>query len=548
MKASLHFFLFKTIILVLLLLGSNTARCQDTVFYNLESPYHTVFTHLNNLQPKTYHPKIAAKAFDQQEISEKRAAELAVKLKQIWDGQGILIPVDRLPQESDYVDSLSGQPIFVVTQQYPEIFLKKKENRWLYAPSTFQAIDQIHNKIYPFGSDLLLNLLPRGIGNTYYFRLQVWQYLGIALFLIIGYIFYRVFTAAVDKFLIRFAKRLGYNELVERFVDPIAKPFSLLLMFVAWLIFLPVLQLPVSISQYVVMLLKAIMPFFGVMILYASADVLSLYFEKLASRTSTTMDDQLIPIVRRSMKFVIVAVGILFILNNLKVNITALLAGLSIGGLALALAAQETLKNFFGSIMIFIDRPFQIGDWISSDGIDGTVEEVGFRSTRIRTFRNSVTSVPNGRLADLTIDNHGLRVFRRFNTHIAVTYDTAPETISAFVEGLRKIVADHPHTRKDFYEVHLNEMGSASLNILFYIFFEVPTWSEELTCRHEVLLEILRLAVAMEVRFAFPTQTLHMETFPGQPSLTPESLEDMDTLKKRLDKFFREQSKNKNTT
>jgi MscS family membrane protein len=156
--------------------------------------------------------------------------------------------------------------------------------------------------------------------------------------------------------------------------------------------------------------------------------------------------------------------------------------------------------------------------------------------------------VPNGRLADLTIDNHGLRVFRRFNTHIAVTYDTAPETISAFVEGLRKIVADHSHTRKDFYEVHLNEMGSASLNILFYIFFEVPTWSEELTCRHEVLLEILRLAVAMEVRFAFPTQTLHMETFPGQPSLTPESLEDMDTLKKRLDKFFQEQSKNKNTT
>ncbi len=544
----MHFFLFKTIILLILLGTYYPAVGQDTVVYNLESPYHTVYTHLQNLQPKSYRPKIAGRAFDQEGISEKRAANLAIKLKQIWDGQGVLIPVDRLPQEPNHLDSISGQHIFVVDSQYPEIFLKRKGSRWLYPPSTFQAIDQLHNKIYPFGSDLLVNLLPRGLGNTYYFRLQVWQYLGIVLFFLFGYIFYRIFTAAFDKFLIRFAKKLGYDEVVERFVDPVAKPFSLLLMFVLWLIFLPVLQLPINISQYVVMLLKAIMPFFGVMILYALADILSLYFEKLASKTTTTMDDQLIPIIRRSMKFVVIAVGILFILNNLKVNITALLAGLSIGGIAIALAAQETLKNFFGSIMIFIDRPFQIGDWISSDGIDGTVEEVGFRSTRVRTFRNSVTSVPNGKLADLTIDNHGLRVYRRFNTHIAVTYDTAPETISAFVDGLRKIVDDHPHTRKDFYEIHLNEMGNFSLNILFYIFFEVPTWSEELTCRHQVLMEVLKLAEAMQVRFAFPTQTLHMETFPGQPSLTPESLQDMETLKKKLEEYFQEQSKNKNIT
>jgi MscS family membrane protein len=87
-------------------------------------------------------------------------------------------------------------------------------------------------------------------------------------------------------------------------------------------------------------------------------------------------------------------------------------------------------------------------------------------------------------------------------------------------------------------------MGSSSLNILFYIFFEVPTWSEELTCRHQVLLEVLKLAEVLEVRFAFPTQTLHMETFPGQTSLTPQSLEDMEVLRKRLNDYFQEQSKN----
>jgi MscS family membrane protein len=545
MKVNMPSFLFKYFLpLVVGWLLAFPARAQDTVFYNLGSPYHTINTHLQNLQADSYHPQVAGKTFNQEHISPEEATNLAIKLKQIWDGEGMVIAVDRMPQESNYIDTLAGQSIYVISNKHPEIFLKKVDRRWLYASSSYLAIEQIHDSIYPFGADLLVNLLPRGVGNNRYFGLKLWQYLGIVIFLILGYGFYRIFTTAIDKFLIRLARRLGYTEVVEKFVEPVARPLSLLLLFVFWLIFLPMLQFPVTVSKYLVMALKAVMPFFGVMIFYALVDVLSLYFQKLALRTSSTMDDQLIPIIRRSMKVFVVIVGMLFILHNLDVNITALLAGLSIGGLALALAAQETLKNFFGSIMIFLDRPFQIGDWISSDGIDGTVEEVGFRSTRIRTFRNSVTSVPNGRLADQTIDNHGLRMYRRFNTHIAVTYDTPANVISTFVEGLKKIVAEHPHTRKDYYEIHLHEMGSSSLNILFYIFFKVPSWTEELTCRHQVLLEILKLAEALEVRFAFPTQTLHMETFPGKLSLTPESFQDMKTLREKLDDYFNAKSKN----
>jgi MscS family membrane protein len=525
------FSLFRPLLTLLLIWQlAYTAGAQDTVYYNLGSPYHTVYTHLDNLQPKNYHPLVAGKAFDQSKITKKQAARLAVKLKQIWDGEGILIPVDIFPQEPNYLDSLTGQSIYIVDPEYPEIFLKKIDQRWLYPPSTFPAIEQIHSKIYPFGADLLVNLLPRGIGNEQLWRIKVWQLVGVMLFLIIGYVLFKFFTLIFDRFLVRLARRLGYTEIVE--------------LFVLWLVLLPMLQLPVEVSQYLVTGLKAVMPFFGVMIFYSMVDVFSLYLDRLAKRTDSTMDDQLIPIIRRSLKIVVIVIGVLFILHNLDVNITALLAGLSIGGLALALAAQETLKNFFGSIMIFLDRPFQVGDWISSDGIDGTVEEVGFRSTLVRTFRNSLTSIPNGRLADHTIDNHGLRVYRRFNTHIAITYDTPPAVITTFVEGLKKIVTDHPDTRKDYFEIHLHEMGSSSLNILFYIFFQVPTWTDELICRHQVLLQVLRLAEALGVRFAFPTQTLHMETFPGQNSLTPESLEDMETLRKKLDDFFASQPKN----
>jgi len=135
------------------------------------------------------------------------------------------------------------------------------------------------------------------------------------------------------------------------------------------------------------------------------------------------------------------------------------------------------------------------------------------------------------------IDNHGLRVYRRFYTQIAITYDTPPDLIELFIEGLRQIVKDHTNTRKDNYHVYLNDMSNSSLNIMFYIFFEVPDWGEELRCRHEILLSIIKLAEKLGVNFAFPTQTLHIENLPGQESLSPK-YESMTELKPKLQAFL----------
>ena len=217
-------------------------------------------------------------------------------------------------------------------------------------------------------------------------------------------------------------------------------------------------------------------------------------------------------------------------MSVLGVEITPLLAGASVGGLALALAAQDTLKNFFGSITIYTDSPFEIGDWIVFDGGEGVVEEIRVRSTRIRTFHNSVISVPNGILADLKIDNMGRRRFRRFRSQIGLTYDTPPDLIDAYITGLREIVKEHPKTKNDPYEIHLNEFGTSSLNILVYIFFEVENWSQELKARQEFMLEAIRLAKELNVRFAFPTSTLHIEEMPGEQSLTPSYSDNRETF------------------
>ena len=136
------------------------------------------------------------------------------------------------------------------------------------------------------------------------------------------------------------------------------------------------------------------------------------------------------------------------------------------------------------------------------------------------------------------IDNHGLRVYRRFYTQISITYDTPADLIELFIEGLRQIVKDHPDTRKDFYNIYLNKMADSSLNIMFYIFFEVPDWGNELRARHEILLSVIRLVEQLGINFAFPTQTLHIENIPGQLSASP-TYKSPEEAKRKLEDFFK---------
>lgn len=240
-------------------------------------------------------------------------------------------------------------------------------------------------------------------------------------------------------------------------------------------------------------------------------DITAMYFEGLAERSENKFDDILVPLLRKSAKVVVVAIGGLFIANSLTLNVTNLLAGLGIGGLAFALAAKDTLSNLFGSLTVLLDRPFQIGDWVLIGGnIEGTVVEVGFRSTRIRTFYDSIISVPNSQLTNIHIDNYGRRRYRRFSTKVNVQYDTPPEKLEAFCEGIRQIILEHKWTRKDYFHVYVNSLGAHSVDILLYVFWEVPDWSKELLEKHRLLVDILRLGQEMGVDFAFPTQTLHL--------------------------------------
>ena len=254
---------------------------------------------------------------------------------------------------------------------------------------------------------------------------------------------------------------------------------------------------------------------------YRLADAVGKYLHHFAKQTDNTFDDHLAPLVAKSLRFFVVLVGVLLALQSFGVNVMSLLAGLGLGGLAFALAAKDTAANLFGSIMIFVDQPFKIGDWIIADGAEGTVKEIGFRSTRIKTFYDSEVSIPNSALANATIDNMGRRTYRRIKAMLGVTYDTSSEKIEQFVEGIKQIIADHPNTRKDYYHVVFHSYGDFSLNIMLYCFLEVPDWSQELLQRQDIYLKIQKLAESLGVEFAFPTQTLHVASNTTSEALLP---------------------------
>ncbi len=234
--------------------------------------------------------------------------------------------------------------------------------------------------------------------------------------------------------------------------------------------------------------------------------------EHLASRS---LDSQLI---RLSARFVgvVIALGLLMeAASELGFPSYSVLAGLGVGGLAIALAARDSLANLLGSVLIMFEKPFRVGHRIRVGGSEGTVEDVGFRSTRIRTPDNSLISIPNNAVVNATVENLSVRTTSRQRLLIQITYDTPREKMEAFTLGIKQVIDEHPLTRKDNFNVRFNEFGESSLNILVVFHLMVANITEELTEREGILYQIMAIAERLEIEFAFPTRTLHVETKPA---------------------------------
>lgn len=369
----------------------------------------------------------------------------------------------------------------------------------------------------------LLDSIPSQLKSTF-LGLQSWQWIGIFLFVLIGVLVDFLFKLLSIQGMRRFIKRteqINYQHLP----DDMLRPFGLMFMALVWWIGLKVLILPEWASVVLVLAVKFLISVSGVWAAYRLVDLISAWFKHKASLTSNKLDDALVPLVQRTLKIFVTIIGLIFVADSLQINVTGLLAGLGLGGLAFALAAKDLAQNLFGTVTILVERTFSVGDWVKIDDVEGTVEDISFRSTRIRTFYDSIITLPNSNMITTPVDNYGERRYRRYTSKLGLAYSTPPDKIEAFCEGVREIVRLHPYMRKDSYQVYFNGYADSALEILIYIFWKAPDWATELRERHRFLLDVLRLAHDLGVEFAYPTQTVFWKEIDPEAQAVPEQMQ-----------------------
>jgi len=235
--------------------------------------------------------------------------------------------------------------------------------------------------------------------------------------------------------------------------------------------------------------------------------MLEVYVVPLTDKSESEFDDQLLPIVQKGLRAGIWIMGIILALDNLDVDIGAMIAGLGIGGLALALAAQDAIKNIFGGIMIFLDKPFKIKDRIQIHGFDGTVEEVGLRSTRVRTLAGRIVTMPNSLFSDNEVINVSSEPSRKVALNLGLTYDTTPENMALAMQVLKDISAKFSDRILPDTPLGFNAFGDFSMGILFIYY--IKPGLDNLAIQSEMNLEILTRFNENGLEFAFPTQTIY---------------------------------------
>jgi small-conductance mechanosensitive channel len=389
------------------------------------------------------------------------------------------------------------------TTPFGELNFVKNKGDWLITISTFNNLILDH---YGRNSkDTLEELFPKQFQNKI-FLVKNWQWVVIVSIIIIGFLLQLILTKLLKRTVIKKMSRQGAAVQNSKGTRSIA----IMSMGFCWYFLIPYTGVESGLTHTLEKGCLIVALVASVLVISRVLDLVMNVFQDKAEHTETKLDDVLLPMLRKILKFGTIIVGFTVVASNLGIDVGTLIAGLGIGGLAFALAAKDTVENIFGSLTLLFDRPFEVGDWVVIDGVEGTVESIGLRSTRVRTFYCSEVSVPNANLIRANVDNYGRRTYRRIKTNLGMTYDSPPEKLEAFCEGIRELIRNHPHTRKDYYHVYLNNFDASSLNILLYCFLDVPDWAIELRERQRLFMDIIRLANRLELSFAFPTQTLHM--------------------------------------
>jgi len=348
----------------------------------------------------------------------------------------------------------------------------------------------------------------------------IWRFALVLLVVLVAMAAGRIVQFAINSYAVRLAKKKGQSPLTL-LLKALANPVYVA-MFAAGIFFAKAplffddeTGIRTAIGDGWITLARVILAVAAAYGLYRLVDVIEYYLNRLVGKTETKLDDMLVPIVRKALRITIAIIAILLISENiLGANVKSLLLSAGVGGIAVALAAKDTIANFFGSITIFTDRPFQMGELIKIGEHRGPVESVGFRSTRVRTLQGHLVTIPNSVITNTSVENIGRRPFIRRTSNITITYDSGHTKAKKAVEIIKEVLAGVPEVNTNPEKpprVYFSDFNDCSLNIYMSYWVKPPDYWLYHQVNEQVNLEIMKRFEAEQIEFAFPTQTLYVK-------------------------------------
>jgi MscS family membrane protein len=419
---------------------------------------------------------------------------------------------DGLPGKVDKLGDIPGgrggeDPVFLVRTRDAEGAF------WAFSRQTVSRIDGWYDAL---PDRWIRERIPERLQRYGPADLMWWQWLAVPLLFLVSLGFGRLLGALTRRILFRIVQRTDtqWDERLLRKVSPaltllwaIAVAAALL----SWLALLPPAE---RIARDLLGALATLSVFWA---LWRSLDVWTSFLSTRPSVAANPSARSLLALTRNFAKALVALGGVLATLAAFGYPVTTVLAGLGIGGVALAFGAQKTVENLFGSVALAVDQPFRLGDFVKIEDFVGNVERIGMRSTQVRTLDRTLVSIPNGSLADMRIEDFAARDRIRLACTIGVVYGTTESQMQRILAGMEKVLRDHPKIWPDTVVVRFGAFGASSLDIEVMAWFLTTDYNEFRDCRQDALLGFMRVVEGEGSSFAFPTRTVHLVNEPAPP-------------------------------
>ncbi len=509
----------KRLILLLLIVLSTFATAQPTIEKFQNSPREAFQTMIQLLGKKDYdgamiHFDFRADGYlatksDKIELIKKFAYILEEKftfsLESISD-QRLGKQDDSLPFYREKIVTLDGKKISYT------IFLDRirtdEGSRWMISPLTIRDTDRYYSEIT---NGIQGKYLPKFLLKVTLFSLSIYHYIAIIFLAVASYLLslllHIVWPILARVLVLNKARTKAERKQTKKLFF---RPFFLFSFSTTWFLLVLQLELEPAVIAIARSAYKTAALISLAWLITKYIDWFSDSWNDSSAKTIKVKSQASILGGRQGIKILVYIIFFLIIIQNWGVNVTAIFASLGVGGIAIALAGQKTFENLFGGVMLAADKPVKVGDFCKVDNQFGTIEEIGPRSTKIRTLDRTVIVIPNGDFSQMKIENYQKRDRIRLHKLIGVTYDTTPDLMRYLLVEIRKILIEHPKVDNDPARVRFVDFNNCSLDIEIYAFILTTEWLEYLAVKEDIYLKIMELFEKCGASFAFPTQTLHL--------------------------------------